>query len=272
MIKSIAVPNKKEQKYYHIHYLFFIELVKAAGVNLQYYDAVNDDFEVRIDGKRILIDYCDHSWIPKNLAEFDAVFKYHYSKHIHHALYQIHPLTPISFYDWREYQLLQKEIQYTAEGDIILNNQKPGAGATERREKVQAMLAERYGNNLDISITSKQHFWHKVANCLVSICVPGARNNMLDRGQLQYWAFGACTISPKLDIMLSHWREPMPGMHYVECADDYSDLIEKIEWCRENRSRCRDIGISAKELFRHSCTPECVWAWINQCFKKGVKL
>jgi len=267
MIKSIAVPNKKEQKYYHTHYLFFIELVKAAGVNLQYYDAVNDELEVRIDDKRLLIDYCDHSWTPGNLAEFDVTFKFHYSKHIHAKMPHIHPLTPISFYDWNEYHELQKDLQYIAESNLVLNNQKPGAGAKERREKVQAMLAKQYGENFDISITSKPRFWHKVANCLVSVCVPGARNNMLDRGQLQYWAFGACTISPKLDILLPHWREPMPGMHYVRCADDYSDLIEKIEWCRENRDECKAIGAAAKDLFLTSCTPERIWAWIEQCLE-----
>lgn len=271
MINNIVVPHSHGQRYYVSHYYFFIEMVKAAGVNTFYKDFEHNDLEVQIDDKRILIDYCDHAWIPKNVEEFDIIFKYHNSKHIS-SNKRLYSLTPISFYDWREYDDLQQNLQYTADSDIVLNNQTPGASAKERREKVQEMLTKQYGNNFDKTITCKQIFWRKIARCLVSVCVPGARNNMLDRGQLQYWAFGACTISPRLDIMLPFWREPMPGMHYIECADDYSDLIEKIEWCRGNRDACREIGTAAKELFEKSCTPEQVWKWINTCLKDSEKL
>ena len=272
MIKSIVVPKNHGQKYYDLHYLFFINLAKAVGITVEYKDFEHDYLEAQADGKRILIDYGDHTWLPENIDEYDIVFKFHYSKYTHVKTPHLYPLTPISFYDWDEYEHLQQEITYTVESNMVLNNQTPGAGAKERREKVQSMLEEEYGENFDKTITSKQEFWNKINNCLVSVCVPGARNDMLDRGQFQYWAFGACTISPRLDLRLPHWREPMPGLHYVECADDYSDLIEKIEWCRKHRAECKFIGAAAKKMFLYSCTPECIWTWINACLLNEEEL
>ena len=87
------------------------------------------------------------------------------------------------------------------------------------------------------------------------VCVPGARNNMLDRGQSQQMAFGACTISPKLVTRLSYHGMLIPGVHYVECKSDYSDLIEKANWVINNRSKAIKIGNAAKKLFSETSTP-----------------
>lgn len=269
MIKSIAVPRRNGQRYYDTHYLFFFEMIKAVGVNLRYCDDMRngDGFGVWLSDKHVLIDYSDHKILPLDLSEFDIVFKYHYSKKCHSDIPRIYPLTPVSFYNWKRYQELEKTICYGVNPEFILNNQRPGAAAKRRRNTVKWKLKKRYGEHVDTDITSRESFWKKINNCLVSVCVPGARNDILDRGQLQYMAFGACTISPELDITLSYWLKPEPNKHYVVCADDYSDLIEKIEWCRDNHDKCREIGAVAKALFQAACTPDKIWKWINQCLE-----
>ena len=99
-------------------------------------------------------------------------------------------------------------------------------------------------------------FWNKHKNCLVAISVPGARNNMLDRGHYEQLALGVCVISPKINTLLPYRMELIPKTHYLNCADDYSDLVELINWCQRNRESCRAIGNQARQLFMNYCMPE----------------
>lgn len=273
MIKSICVPLDKDQRYYYSHYRFFYELALDAGVNIYPYDSSRDGrgFEIKFKDMKALIDFGDHLSLAEDIDSFDIAFKYHYSKERHSAAQRLYPLTPISFYDWDEYRKLEKNITYRCNANTVLNNQKPGAAAERRRLEVQALLCRAYGRHADIRITSRRLFWYKINHCLVSVCVPGARDNILDRGQFQYMAFGACTISPKLDITLPFWEEPKPDIHYIECKTDYSNLIEKIEECRKDRNRCIELGRQAKNLFLKTSIPERIWSWINECVEKESK-
>lgn len=266
-LRDIDFPRPDGQRYYETHYRFLARLASTAGVRISFVPMPRKErgFEIRAEDTRILVDFGDHHQTAEDLDEFNACFRYHYSDKRHADEPKTYPLTPISFYDWRQYWKLASTLRYTGKNDMILNNQRPGAAAKVRRTVVQKILRKEYGDKLDTSITDKLTFWRKVERCLVAVCVPGARNDILDRGQLQYWALGACTISPRIDIRLPWRRKPQPGLHYVACADDYSDLLEKIEWCREHRSDCRRIGASAKALFQRSCTPQPVWEWIENC-------
>ena len=268
MIKSILVPAKKDQHYYDPHYRFFINMAKAVGVGVKTFEdnRKGKGFPIWFRNYRALIDFGDHTTLADDIDKFDIIFKYHYSKHKHaDGMAKLYPLVPISFLSWTSYERLLPRIVYTARDGRILNNQRPGAAAKERRTNVQRMLLQKYGIDVDRAITDQLTFWLKINKAFVAVCVPGARNDILDRGQWQQMAFGTCTISPRLDIMLNHWREPMPGIHYVECAADYSDLLDVIERCRSNRAACVEIGRNAKELFAATATPERVWAWINTC-------
>lgn len=273
MIESITVPRNDNQRYYNSHYLFFFEMAKAVGVNLQYYDDLRDGggFGIKIHDKHILIDYSDHVILPPDLSEFDITFKYHYSKKYHSGILGLYPLTPISFYDWDLYRKLREKIIYLCNNDIVLNNQKPGATAKERRLAVQAMLCRTYGRKVDIEITSKRIFWNKINRCLISVCVPGARGDILDRGQWQYMALGACTISPRIDITLPFWKKLESGVHYIECNPDFSNLIDRIEWSKANREECIKVGKNAQRLFLDTSTPKKIWKWINECVEDVSK-
>jgi hypothetical protein len=270
-MKGIEFPANTGQRYYESHYKFFLTMARAAGMKVTVKRLPEDGrgFWFRYKGIKILVDFGDHRTIGQNIKNYPIIFRYHFSPRIHNKIENCYPLTPISFYDWDKFNLLKRYIAYRANNHRILNNQKPGAAAEKRRRFVQARLIKEYGGWLDTSITSKEIFWKKINECLVSVCVPGARNDILDRGQFQYMAFGACTISPPLDVTLPFWRRPVPNIHYLACRPDYLDLKDRIEWCRENRERCVIIGQNAKILFHETSTPEKVWAWINNCIEGG---
>lgn len=270
MTRIIEFPTDLGQRYYETHYKFFLYLAKAAGIEIRLRLLKEDGrgFWFQYRGKRILIDFGDHHTIGENTGKYPIIFRYHYCWTKHSKIKNCYPLTPISFYDWKKFNFLKKIITYKASTYRILNNQKPGAAAETRRKDIQAKLRKEYGVRLDTKITDKENFWQKINKCLVSVCVPGARNDILDRGQFQYMAFGACTISPPLQILLPFWKQPEPGVHYIACSPDYSDLIEQIEWCRDNGAQCIETGQAAKQLFQETSTPERVWAWIDQCMEE----
>ena len=274
MINKIKFPKNVGQHYYRLHYQFLLNVFKDAGIEVEMCPNTELDqvrFTINIDGKYILIDFSDHTALYLDHSKFKHIFKFHYEKELHEKYPNIYPLSPISFYNWSRYFDLWKDIKYTCNNDIVLNNQRPYAGALQRRRKVQYLLTSVYKKNVDLKITDQLIYWKKINNCLVGVFVPGARNDMLDRGQLQFMAFGACTISPKLNIILPYNQELVPGFHYLECKADYSDLIEKIEWCKKNRQRCIEIGQNAKHLFMAFCLPRQIVKWMERCINKEIK-
>ena len=269
-MNKVIFPKNTGQRYYHSHFRFFLQLARAAGKKVESRDLREDGrgFYFVYRGQKALVDFGDHRHIGENVDNYPINFRYHYCENTHKALPNCRPLTPISFYDWMRYERLKNLIEYKADRDFVLNNQTAGKAAKDRREKVQVLLKTAYGTKADFEITDKVLFWRKANSCLVSVCVPGARNDILDRGQFQFWAFGACTISPPLDIKLPFWRGAEPGIHYIACQPNYEDLIDKIEYCKTHRTECVQIGRAAKKLFQETSTPKKVWEWIDQSMEE----
>ena len=46
----------------------------------------------------------------------------------------------------------------------------------------------------------------------------------------------------------------VPYEHFVPIADDLSDLVEKIRWCRSHDEECRQIAANAKQFYEHYLT------------------
>lgn len=267
---NVSIDNQYH-RYYGIHIQYVLNMLIYSGADVElvepeFFSIRNQlGFEIQINDDLILFDFSDFPYSNfNNFKKYKAVFKFHYSEDFK-DIPNAHPFSPVNFHDWDLFYKL-KNIKYKAKGKI-LNNQRPGGAAIERRNHVQEMLLEKYGPELDISITNPQNYYRKVNGCLVSVCVPGARNDMLDRGQGQYMFLGACTISPKLVTLLSYNKEMLPGVHYIECLPDYSDLIDKIEWVKNNRIAAIKIGQNAKELFFQTSTPEKQLEWIKQNIK-----
>ena len=123
--------------------------------------------------------------------------------------------------------------------------QQPKGTALHRRNKVQGLLKKHFP---DTDVTSNDpplDFWNAHKTKLAAVCVPGACNNMLDRGQAELMMLGVCTISPNLPEVLLDGVLLEPNEDYLQCADDYSDLIdicksltpERAKWIGNNARR-----------------------------------
>ena len=270
MIQKILIPVNNGQRYYESHYRFFALAMQAAGIKVEAKAGLRDfevSFETMIDGRPAVIDYSDHHKVEA-VDLCLPIFKSHYSKERHRDLPNVFPFSPISFYDWGEV----KPVNYQpAESRRILNAQRPGGAAKDRREAVQAMHRDRYGADLDTEITDQVGFWRRGGDCLVAVCIPGARTDILDRGQLQLMALGVCTISPVLEITLPWWKTLRPGVDYLTCQPDFSNLPEAIEFVRQNPKTAQDIGQSAGEMFKRYLMPTELAEWMQLCLILGAE-
>ncbi len=260
---KIRFPINKSFRYYDIHFKWVYNLFEYSGCNIELENIpiINETvFQCYINDKLVIFDFSDNG-NGLNESENDIIFKFHF-KEEHIKLDNVFPFSPISFYDWNQYNQLKKEIKYTCNNDIILNNQRIYGNAIERRTKVQKLLKDNFAN-IDFSITDQITYWNKINNCLVSVHVPGQNPNILDRAQLQYMFLGCCTISPKLPEILAYDIELEPWVHYIPCENDYSDLIKKIEWCKNNRDKCIVIGKNVKALCKKYLTPKNLIEWVE---------
>jgi len=269
---NIMFPGKINQRYYEIHYRYVLNIFKYLGCDITEYEA--DDFIVKINDKSFLFDF----WDTSEVRESDLpTFKFHCEEETD----KVFAFPPVSFYDWDEYYKLEKEIKYSSTTNLLYScRQRPYAGALERRTKVQKMLLDQFGEKhiemnfcempVDAGILTKQiaqiDYWKEVHNIGLAVFVPGHHNNMLDRGHIQYMALGCCTVSPRLPERLPFNRTIDPELHYIQCPDDYSGLIELLNKHRYSGGYYEpwnSIGNNAKQLFKETCTPEAIGKWIK---------
>lgn len=278
MIKKVKFPKDiKPHKYYLWHAMYLRKVLEASGVQIELVKdtTVYNGFTIDVDGIIVFIDYSNHLELFGGYKRYQVYFRYQYTNEHHGKLKNMYPFAPISFYDWKEFYNLRKKIKYGAKGNTILNIQTPHLsekryGCYERRNRVQLLLKSRYGDDVVLKREKNQvDYWKRINSCLVHVFIPGARLDILDRGHLQYMAFGCCTISPPIIDMLPYYRKLEPGIHYVQIKPDYSDLIDKVEWCKHNRRQCIEIGHNAQKLFNATCTPTSLRDWIEKCLIWG---
>jgi hypothetical protein len=231
-------------------------------------------FSIIFGGKEIGIDISDAGHeIPENYGGIKTWFQYH-----NIGSYGF-PLPPISFYDWNEYDLLCSQVRYDPKPNkLVTNRQRAYGNALSRRRNVHELLASHsqdgsppaYGDlniRCDYSLPQLK-FWQEVNDTLVAVCVPGQRPDILDRGQLQLMALGCCTISPLLIHKLPynrHYSSFMVGDKcYRRCHETYGDLLETIEWCKNNIELITEVGQNAQMTFQQHCTPAPVVAYMRE--------
>lgn len=257
-MKKVKFPINNGQRYYDIHFKYIENIFKYLDYDIEYYLAKDDELTIILNNKKILFDYWDSDecrYLDRKDIDYIFKFHYNYSKKYENKVFSF---TPISFYDWNNYFELERKIVYQADG-YISNRQVPYGGALERRRNVQKLLKANF-SNVETKVINQMAFWTDIENILVSVCIPGFCNNMLDRGQLQYMAYGACTISPKLPEVLPFGKCLFPDIHYIQCKDDYSDLVDIIK--NLNKYKCIEIGLNAKQLFLNTSTPKNLETWI----------
>lgn len=226
-------------------------------------------FEFAVDGVVCVYDFSDFLLVDAACHRYQHWLRTQYVRSFFPHV-NLDSFPPIAFFDWPRFHELSAAIVYDASGDVILHKQifPPSTSSTgidlrRRRSAVQAELVARFGAFVDTAVDPQEEFWHKAGRCLVSVHVPGSHHHSLDRGQHQLMGLGVCTLSPEIWTATLAER-PQRDVHYVGCRDDYSDLPERIEWCRSHRKECVAIGRRAKEFFLAHSTPEAIWRHIKR--------
>ena len=282
--------QKIYQRYYlnnnadDMHFPYVLNMLKYGGANVSFFDPTTSKnwkyieslesttkFEIEVDGKSVLIDLADvqddaRKTLPI-ISNFDAVFVVHWFDEIHDGLNNVFALCPVNFANWELFEKLRKNINFTpTKNKLILNNQRP-MGDRWRREKTKTRIDKKYPSQSDTKFYKgkQEQFFMNLNDALVSVHIPGCRDDILDRGQTQMFGLGACTISPWMKEKFAWDAEVKAWGHYVPCEKDVSDVIDKIEWCIANPDKVKEIGDNAKKFFDDNIHPKKLVEWIEEC-------
>jgi hypothetical protein len=215
---------------------------------------------ILVDGVRVVIDMNDYG-LPRSEAwgEDHWLFYFHTPNLLAYPRFGY--FASPSFSDWDLYRRLRAEVRYTAESDIVLNNQYVLDPPPDDRNRRRLLLREALRpvrDRVDETRTDQETFLRKAGSCLCYVHSPGSWPNMLDRNPAQLMGLGVCVIQPEILTTLGA-RRPVPGQHYLACADDYADVADLVWACAQDRAWCRQIGANAAALFARSLTPGPTW-------------
>ena len=71
-------------------------------------------------------------------------------------------------------------------------------------------------------------------------------------------------IKPDMSKVITYPNIYIPYETYIPCALDYSDLLEKVQWVKENPLKCREIIENSRRLITEYYTGEnLVLYWYN---------
>jgi hypothetical protein len=256
---KILFPNLYDARYWDVHYKYIYELFQAMNWQISLKDGTVNYFISNDRTEKYPMEFAiDFGDSPELQPSLVPTFKFHTTQITRDACF---PFPPISFYDWKRFQQLQSSITYYAEGPIS-SRQWPHHAAETRRADLQTLLRNNFPDVLT-SIIDQISFWNEVSKILVYVHCPGYSNHILDRAQLQYMALGCATISPYLPEILPFDFTPKPGIHYIMCKEDFSDVPFLIK--TTSKEILLWIGNNAKQLFNRTCTPKAVALWMQAC-------
>lgn len=268
-------------KYGLIHFHFFVQYAKIAGINVELvkhdeHVFISEDqliFSCTINDQQVIFDYADHS--TRNWKSFYPDIPYFKFQSTLTSPKDLIPLGPPMVgvkrvgskgATVREYNHMKYRYEYKP-GTAVLCKQLPNGAAVERRNHVHQLLTENFSNVDTASNCNQLDFWRLHETCLAAVCVPGATNNMVDRGHMELIGLGVCTISPKLQTVFPNNQTLKPGKHYIQCQDDYSNLVEIIQGLQRDPSLAAKIGRNARKFYEKFYTPEKYWEWIARNIK-----
>ena len=273
--------NYNKHRYNQIHFRFFLEYAKAAGITVKLSKKssrifTHPDqliFSCVLNRQQIIVDFADHS--SKNWSACYPGVPYFKFQTTVDTDDKIIPLGPpivglkkkgIQVASVTDYLEMLQHFQYTPSTKILCK-QLPNGAAVDRRKFVHQLLIDNFAETDTDANDGQLNFWCKHENCLAAVCVPGATNNMVDRGHMELIGLGVCTVSPELVTVFPNRLQLTPGVHYIKCADDYSDLVPILQDLLANPEKCRAVGKAAKNFYQQHYTPENYWKWILENLK-----
>ena len=249
----VTFPADMGQQYYNLHFKYVLNILKELDCQITIEE--RPAFTVTIGKKTFLMDFADTNDVARTTL---PVFKFH----CHEETDNVFAFPPVSFHNWKQYELLLDGVKYKAEG-VLSNRQRAYGNAKSRRSALKMLLQMRYPDTRTEQIPRIKYL-QEVEDTFIAIFSPGWCNNMLDRAQFQYMGLGCCTMSPRLPEILPFGKTLVPGIHYIMCKDDYSDVPDLVEFFRETPNACIEIGNNAKELFQEIAIPRSIGKWIKR--------
>ena len=79
-----------------------------------------------------------------------------------------------------------------------------------------------------------------------------------DKSSSLGWVLGSNSVPLMPEPRFHSWLcEPWlhAGTHFVEIKDDYSDFEEKLQWCKDNDDKCKEIAQNGKEFMLQFTNP-----------------
>ena len=134
----------------------------------------------------------------------------------------------------------------------------------ERRTYVREILEKSLGKRLIGQIPDRAEYLRTLASATGIVHVGGAFNGSQDRTTVEVMLLGRCLIQPEIQSLIGDAR-PRPGVHYVACWDDYSDLVERCQELLDRPAKAVEIRRNAREFILHSMAPEAFWNRILRC-------
>ena len=275
-------------KYRDIHLSYFIHTATLAGIDVRIVPPSDTvwmgmvdikmqypDVSMVLDGQQVIVNFLDRSGCDlSHVRPMVPYFKTQYDSTINTNpnIFPIGTIYGLSAKNiglgvLEEYHTIRSVGQYLCRSDVVSNVQRIFGAAVERRTLVRNKLVNAFDAEQLLLAGQAQKagsYWKSMLNCLVVVSVPGASMRTLDRNQVEAFGLGVCTISPKIHTVLANNVVPVADEHYLECRDDFSDVVDIINWCKNNRDDCRRIGTNAKQLFDENCTPVKLWEWMHQ--------
>lgn len=85
-------------------------------------------------------------------------------------------------------------------------------------------------------------------------------------------SFGSVILLVDSDWKMWFSRFIIPWKHYVPIKADLSDLVEKVEWCRENDTECQKIAQNSVEFYNKYLSMDGVLDYLQKTFIDVAKL
>ena len=262
---SSKLGERRSVRYYRSHIRYPINLLSYPYNNVQYVTGpnslefeepiYNNNFFLTVNNQRILIDFSDHLKLL-NVEEDIPYFKFHVKENMSEYL---NPFPPISFYDWKEffYKLVKQDFQKNPRKGKIMFRSTPKGAAIERRREVHDILETHFRENRKMLLTNivpQRRYFNDFKHTYLNVVIPGARKDMVDRSHMQCFGMGVPVVSPFLTTLLPYRAKWIPNEDYILIKDDFSDLIERIEWAKDNPNIVQEVAKNAQRKFLKYCT------------------
>ena len=85
-------------------------------------------------------------------------------------------------------------------------------------------------------------------------------------------AGGSLVLKQDSDYYEHFYHQLEPWVHYVPVKKDIGDLVERLEWARENDDRAREMAANAAQFVQDHLLPEHLYCYVFQLLKVSNSL